>query len=235
MNKIAHYQQTITHSQETSIWEVLKYAFQIFLHDMQHWFLFNLSFLGYALGILTIPAAKASLTFAIWKGLEDVDAIKKEDARQMRAILKPAFGKSIQLCLLKTLAYAVIGFSIIFWISRPEWALRSLAILAIYGALLVWMTSFYLYPVLVEDLNRSVAEVCKIAFKKAVASPFEGLLFSALDFVLLLLEVVLCGPLMVVLPSLRKILAVLAYWFVSGREVPMAVREFQGFKFLKPK
>jgi uncharacterized membrane protein len=97
------------------------------------------------------------------------------------------------------------------------------------------MTNFYLYPVLVEDQDRSINEALKIAFKKAFTNPFESLLFSFLDFVLWILEVILFGPLMVVLPSLRKILAIVAYWYVSEKEIPIVVREFKGFKFLKPK
>ena len=103
-----------------NIWEVLKYAIQIFFQYMQYWFLFNISYLGYSLAIITIPSAKISLTAAIWKGLENVDGIKKEDSRKMREYLKENFLKSIQILLIKILVFGIIGFSIWFWISRPR-------------------------------------------------------------------------------------------------------------------
>ena len=225
----------VKNQNDTTVWEILNYVIKIFFHDMQYWFLFNLAYLGYSLGIITIPAAKLSMTAAIWEGLEDVDAIKKEDSRKMRDYLKQNFLKSFSIFFIKTFTFGIIAFSIVFWISRPEKVLHFISILSIYGLLLAWMTNFYLLPVLVEDQTRSVFEACKIAFKTAFTKPFESMLFSSIDFVLFVVEVILFGPLMVILPSLRKILSVLGYWYVSNQEIPMVACEFQGFKFLKPK
>ena len=234
MNETAQISQTRKQAYP-NIWEVLKYAIQIFFQYMQYWFLFNISYLGYSLAIITIPSAKISLTAAIWKGLENVDGIKKEDSRKMRDYLKENFLKSIQILLIKILVFGIIGFSIWFWISRPEKILHFVSILAIYGLFLVWMTNFYLYPILIEDQTRTVSQACKLAFKQAFTKPFESAFFSTLDFILLVVEIVLFGPLMFVLPSLRKILSVLGYWYTSNKDIPMVVREFQGIKFINSK
>ena len=222
-------------SKDSTVWEILSYSVHVFFKYMQYWFLFNISYIGYSLAILTIPAAKIALTKAIWIGLENADGIKNEDTRKMREYLKQNFSKSLYVFIVKMISFGIIGFSIWFWISRPETIFHFISILSIYGLVLAWMTNFYLYPVLVEDQDRSINEALKIAFKKAFTNPFESLLFSFLDFVLWILEVILFGPLMVVLPSLRKILAIVAYWYVSEKEIPIVVREFKGFKFLKPK
>ena len=221
--------------EKKTVWQVVKHTFQVFFHFLQYWFLFNISFLSHSLLIVSIPGAKAALTAAVWKGLENVDGMKREDVSEMRPIVKRLLFKALKISLLKNAGFFAIGFSIWFWVSRPEVGLRYISILAIYGLVLGWMTNFYLYPVLVEDETRSVKTVFKKAFLMGFQHPFESLLFGGIDFVLFLIEVLFFGPLMVVAPSLRRLLSVLGYWHVIGKDVHVVVREFTGFKFLKPK
>lgn len=214
---------------QASAFDVVWLTFKVFLPRIQFWILLNLWNVIFSLGLVTAPAAKAALYHTVALGLRDPGDSEVNVFAEMKVGFKCFFWKALLISVIRWFVLIVIAFSIYFWVGREAWTLRVVSIISFYALLLWWMSSGYLYPVLVDNPNLAAWQVLKQGLLLAFKNPFLSLLFTVVDTLLLICGVVfLLGPITIIIPALRSILLLQGYWYLTGRVIPgfMDIHEY---------
>ncbi|MBN2044353.1 MAG: hypothetical protein JW757_04965 [Anaerolineales bacterium] len=201
-------------------WDVVVLTFQLAFQQIQFWVRPNIWLVLLSLPMVTAPAAKAALYQTVAAGLRDPALIRTNPRHEVKSGFFNYFWLSLGLVLLKWLIFAIIFGATLFWITRKTWLLQSVSIITFYVLAIWWLSSGYLYPILIHDQNRNIFVIARKALKLALTKPFDSLLFSVVSTLLSLLGIVLLGPILLIIPSLRSILHLQGYWYVTGQVIP---------------
>ena len=205
---------------EIESWDVVVLSFRLFFQQIQFWILSNLWMLLLSIPIVTGPAAKAGLYQAVVAGLRDPALIHTKPLDEIKRGFRKYFWRAMVLSLLKWFILLVILTSIWFWTTRDTWLLRSISIIGFYGLVLWWLTIGFLYPVLLDQPESSLSQVIKKSVVLCLRRPFDALLFAVVSSLLQFFGFLLLGPILLVVPALRSILHIHAYWYLSGQIIP---------------
>ena len=107
-----------------------------------------------------------------------------------------------------------------FWIGIEPVILRYLTILVIYFAVMWWICQPFLYPILVENPELPLQEICKRVIRLAISQPFYAFTITFLVTILNIIGIILLGPVLLVIPTLTAIVSTQAYWAMTGKEIP---------------
>jgi uncharacterized membrane protein YesL len=206
--------------EDASSWDVVLLSFSLLYQRIQFWIRPNLLSVLLSLPVLSGPAAKAALYETIAAGLRDPEGTQVRVVRAMKAAFRDSFFRALALSLLRWAGFVLILFSIVFWVQQDSWALRVLSIIGLHALVMWWLASVYCYAVLAEARGLSIYGAVKRSLSLAFRRPFDSLLFALIRLLLLVLGLVLLGPVMLVIPALRAILSLQAYWFITGEEIP---------------
>ncbi len=212
---------------QASSWDVVVLAFKLLFPRIQFWIQANFWTVLFSLGLVTGPGAKAALHYTTAAGLRDPAGSEVNALKEMKIGFKRYFWKALSLSIVKWFIFAVIAVSIYFWVAQDTWALRAVSIISIYGLVLWWLSSGYIYPILVDNPKQSVFQVLKQAMLLAFNKPFPSLLFAVVSTLLMILGIALLGPVMLIIPVLRAILMLQGYWFLTSREIPGFMEIFE--------
>lgn len=203
-----------------SAWDIVLLSFKIMFKRIHFWIRPNIWYLLFSLPIITNPGAKAALIYSVSEGLRDPEFSTVVLRETMKDGFKKYFRPALALSLMKNAGLLVIAFSIYFWISQEDLIFRIISILAIYGLVVWWLASAYIYPVLIENPSLPALEIFKKSFLLSARNPFKALLFSIIDLLLSIFSLILFGPIMLIAPALRAILCVHSYWHLTGQVIP---------------
>lgn len=206
--------------EEISSWDVVVLSFSLLFQQIQFWIRPNMWMVLLSIPLVTLPGAKAGLYHAVAAGLRDPALSHVVPREEMKNGFFRFLWRALALELLKGFVLVVILTSLWFWIIQDTWVLRSISIISIYGFILWWTTVGYLYPVLIEKPDKDIYQVTKEAAQLAFRRPFDSLLFAGISTLLFILGLILLGPILLIIPALRSILHLHAYWFVSGQIIP---------------
>ena len=78
----------------------------------------------------------------------------------------------------------------------------------------------YLLPSMIENADSGIKNIYKDAISLAFRKPFASLMFASVSTLLLVFELILFGPMVLIIPSARAIIQINGYWFLSGRLIP---------------
>ncbi|MFH1446772.1 MAG: hypothetical protein ABIG43_05090 [Chloroflexota bacterium] len=212
---------------QASSWDVVVLAFKLLFSRVQFWIQPNFWTVIFSLGLVTAPGAKAALHHTTAAGLRDPAGSEVNALKEMKTGFKCYLWRALLLSIIKWFFFAVIALSIYFWVSQDTWALRAVSIISIYGLVLWWLSSGYIYPIFVDNPKQPVFQVLKQAMLLAFKKPFPSLLFAVVSTLLMILGIALLGPVMLIIPVLRAILMLQGYWFLTGREIPGFMEIFE--------
>jgi uncharacterized membrane protein YesL len=216
-----------------SAWDVVVLSFKLIYERIHFWIRPNILSVILSIPVITAPAAKAALYHTVASGLLDPGGSDVQVRQAMKTGFLRFFGKALLVSLIKLLSLAVILASIYFWITRPETALHFVSVLSFYGLVIWWFASAYVYPVMVTNPKSDVIEIIRKALQLGFHKPFESLLFALVNSLLLILGLALLGPVMLIVPAARSVLAIQGYWFLIDEEIPgfMSIDEYSRKKF----
>lgn len=214
--------------ENASGWDVLLLSFKIAFKRLNFWIRPNIWYLLLSIPLVTAPGAKAAMMSTVGQGLRDPGESRVDPRSEMKAGFSRFFRYSLGLSLIKFAGFAVIGFSIYFWVFQEQLYFRVISILAFYGLVLWWLAMQYIYPVLIDTEEPSVIKVIKRSFSLSLKNPFQTLLLAVVNLLLLLFGIILLGPVLLIIPVLRAILSMHFYWFITGQVIPgfMEVSEY---------
>jgi len=209
-------------------WDVVVLSFRLLFKRIHFWIRPNIFSVIISIPIITAPGGKAALYHTISAGLRDPAGSEVKVRNEMKVGFHQFFWKALLLSIIKWVSLAIILGSIYFWITRPEFGLRFVSILAFYGLVLWFFTSTYLYPILTSSPDTKVIDIFQQALEIAFRKPFESLLFSIVRLLLLVFGIALLGPIMLIIPALRAIISIQGYWFIVGEVIPgfMSIEEY---------
>lgn len=203
-----------------SAWDVVLLSFKLLFKRIQFWIGPNLLMVVLSIPIITGPGAKAGLYQTVMAGLRDPAGSYVSAREMMRKGFQQHFWRSLATIFINLAVYAFIIVAIVFWITRDDLYLQFVSILAIYGLILWWLASGYVFPILVSEPGLNAITIHKQAFLLAFRKPFQSLLFSVVNLLLLIFGILLLGPIMLIIPALRAIISIQGYWYLTGMEIP---------------
>jgi uncharacterized membrane protein YesL len=203
-----------------SAWDVVVLSFKLLFKRIQFWIRPNILMVLLSLPIITEPGAKAGLYNTVMAGLRDPAGSYVSAREMMKKGFRQHFWRSLATSLINIVVYAFIIVAIVFWITRDGLHLRFVSILAIYGLILWWLASGFVFPILVSEPELNAINIHKQAFLLAFRKPFQSLLFSVVNLLLLIFGVLLLGPIMLIIPAQRAIISIQAYWYLTGMVIP---------------
>lgn len=203
-----------------SSWDVVVLSFKLLFQQVQFWIRPNLWLVLLSLPVITAPAAKAGMYQTVAAGLRDPALAQTKPRQEMKEGFFKHMWRAFGLALIKWLLLAIIVVSIFFWIQQDTWLLRSISIISIYVFVIWWLSVGFLYPILVDNPEASIAQVFRQGALLAFQKPFESLLFAVVSSLLHALGLFLLGPILLVVPVLRSILHLHAYWYLTGQVIP---------------
>jgi len=207
-------------SSEYSPWDVQILSTKLFFLYILTWFKINLWYLLFSLPIVTIPAAKASLYHSIALGLKLPQPEEIKPRSEMLKWFRQYFWLATIISIIKWLSLALILFSLFFWLSQEAWWLRAVSIVVFYVLFMWWLMNGYLLPSMIENADSGIKNIYKDAISLAFRKPFASLMFASVSTLLLVFELILFGPMVLIIPSARAIIQINGYWFLSGRLIP---------------
>ena len=210
----------IIRQEDASSWDVVVLSFKLLIQRIQHWIQVNFWDVLFSAGLVTAPAAKAGMHYAVAAMLRDPGGSEVLILPPMKTGFKQYFWKSLLISVVKWVVFALIAVSIDFWIRQESWGFRFVSVVSIYGLVLWWLSVGYLHPIMVENPTYRAPLIFKEAVILAFKKPFQSLLFAVVSSLLLIFGVALLGPVMLLIPVLRTILMMQGYWFITGREIP---------------
>jgi hypothetical protein len=184
------------------------------------WLKLNLWFVLLIVPILTIPAAKAALFHTVKEELRDPFENRIKPREEFRKAFFALFGRSFLLSVINFIVLVFIIAAFYFWIGIEPVILRYLTILVIYFAVMWWICQPFLYPILVENPELPLQEVCKRVIRLAISQPFYAFTITFLVTILNIIGIILLGPVLLVIPTLTAIVSTQAYWAMTGKEIP---------------
>lgn len=206
-----------SHSPEDpSLIDVAFLAARVSFRHLGYLVTLNLYFWLLSIPILTFPGAKTALHRLVYDFLFDPHHKAANPLQGLREQLRPSFAIAFFLELLKDVVLIFIVVSIAFWSAREDSILRLITILALYGLVVWWIVSSFLYPVLAYRQGEPAAVILNELGRLVASKPFAGLFFSVVSALLLLIGVVLLGPILLVIPALRAVWGTLGYHFLTG-------------------
>jgi uncharacterized membrane protein YesL len=206
--------------EEVTSWDVIILSFKTLYRRLQFWIQPNILSVLFSLLILSGPAAKAGLYRTVADGLRDPAGVRVRVLASMQKGIRENFLRALLLCAIKWLTFFLIAFSIFFWVRQETWLLRVVSIVGFYGLVLWWLATAYSYPILVENPSLGIWKVMRRSLTLAFRRPIDSFLFAVIRTLLLILGLILLGPIMLIIPAVRAILALHAYWFITDEEIP---------------
>jgi len=201
-------------------WDVVVLSFKLLFQRINFWIKPNILAVVLSLPIITGPGANAALHHTVAVGLQDPAGSEVKVRREMRNGFIIHFWKALLVALLKYILLASIVASLYFWISQPQGILRFVSVFSFYGLVVWWLSTVYLFPVLITypdlDALKIIIRAVKLAFKK----PFESLLFAVVRTLLQILGIALLGPVLLIIPALRAQISIQGYWLLTGKDIP---------------
>lgn len=201
---------------QISLISVVFLALKVCYRHLGYLIMLNLCFLLLSIPLLTHPGAKIALYRIAYGFLFDPFHKANNPLPDILKGLRISFSRALLVEVLKWLSFLVIVFSVVFWSSRSEPLQRFATIIAIYGLVLWYLTSAFIYPILAYKQNASITKSIRMASRLVLSKPFECLFYSVISFLLLLVGIILMGPILFVVPVLIAILVTLGYHQLIG-------------------
>ncbi|RQV95206.1 hypothetical protein EH221_06650 [bacterium] len=200
--------------------QVVGLTFKILYQRLNTWIYINFWFIVFSLGIITSAGARAALVNTVIATLRDPGNSRTNHLVEMKTSFKRYFWKSTLIAIIKWGSFILIIFSLFFWINQDEIFLNLVAVLSVY-ALLEWcLITPYVLPIIVDNPECSVFFAFKEAFILTSKHPFQSIFFFLVNLIILMIGVVLLGPILLILPTMRTMLSVHCYWYLAGKEIP---------------
>ena len=201
-------------------WDVVVLSFKLLFQRINFWIKPNILAVVLSLPIITGPGAKAALYHTVAAGLQDPAGSEVKVRREMRNGFITHFSKALLVALLKYILLASIVASLYFWISQPQGIFRFVSVFSFYGLVVWWLSTVYLFPVLITYPDLGAFKIITRAVKLAFIKPFESLLFAVVRTLLQVLGIALLGPVLLIIPALRAQISIQGYWLLMGKEIP---------------
>lgn len=206
--------------EKISSWDVVVLTFKLYFQQIQFWIRPNIWMVLLSIPILTGPGAKAALYQTVAAGLRDPVLTHTDPRKEIKEGFYKFIWRALGLSLIKWFSLLIILFSVWFWIGQDTWLLRSISVVSLYALVLWWLSIGYLFPLLLDHPDSSLFFIIKSTFLLAFQNPFDSLLFAVVSSLLHFLGLLLLGPILLVVPSLRSILHLQGYWFLTRQVIP---------------
>ena len=190
------------------------------LQRLPVWIRINAWGVALSLPIVSWPAAQAGLYQAVHDSLLDpFDQHLTVRASFLKGF-RQQFARSLAIALINLAVWVGGILAIIFWTTRPEYALRFFAVVAISVLFFWWLSQVFIYPVLIENPVASLLEIYRRTFHVVLARPAHALVFGLLSATFGLIEVLLLGPSLLFIPTLSALVSIQGMWAITGDVIP---------------
>lgn len=208
-------------SQESaSCWDIVWLSLKLLFSRLGFWIQPNFWFVLISIGFITIPGAKAALTQTTAAGLKDPGGSEVIVLKEFKIGFRKHFWRALLISIIKWLIFSIIIFSIIFWFKQDSILFKAVSIISLYALVLWWISVGYLLPVLIENPELNVLKIVKQSFVLGFQNPYKSFIFSLFSTTFLILGIALLGPILLVIPVLRSILMLHAYWLITKKQIP---------------
>jgi uncharacterized membrane protein YesL len=201
-------------------WDIIWLSIKLLYNRLGFWIQPNILFVLSSLGVVTISGAKAALTYTVAAGLRDPGESKVIVKREFKEGFRKFFWKSLLITIIKWFIFSVIALSIFFWFQQDILSLKFIAIISIYALVLWWLSVGYLFPVLIDNPELNALQIVREAFFLGFHNPYRSFVFSLISSAFLALGIALAGPILLVIPVLRSIIMMQAYWLITKKQIP---------------
>ncbi len=177
---------------------------------------------GFALSLLIIswPAAQTGLYQAVRDCLLDPFDQHLNIRQSFLKGFRQQFARSLAIALINLGVWMGGILAIIFWTTRPEYALRLFAIVAISVLFFWWLGQVFIYPVLIENPVASLLEIYRRTFRLVLSRPTHAFVFGLLNATFGLIELLLLGPSLLIIPTLSALVSIQGMWAITGDVIP---------------
>lgn len=216
------------HQEEATPLQVVGLTFKLLYQRLNIWIYVNFWFIVFSLGIITSPGARAALYKTIIATLRDPGDSRIKHLPEVKASFIQYFWKSLLLFLIKWGSLSLIILSLYFWFVQESILLNLVSVVSVY-ALFEWcLVVPYVFPILVEKPDLSVFSAYKTAFILTSKHPLQAIFFCMINLLILIIGIVLLGPILLILPTLRAMFIIHCYWYLSDTEIPgfLAINDY---------
>ena len=189
-------------------------------HRMSFWIRPNFWFVLLSIPLVTLPAGSAALYAAVAAGLRDPEESRTELAGLFKGAFFKQFRRSLVLGITNLLTFALILFSIYFWVSRPERTLNYVSIISFYFLAMWFLCQPYLLPILVEKPALTIPRIIQQALVLVIRHPLFSFSIAITNLAFAIIGTALLGPILLLIPALIGLNSMQAYWFLTGQPIP---------------
>ncbi len=200
---------------------LLIFSGQQLFRDLPVWIQINLWGLLLSVPLLSIPAARAAIYFAVEQQITDRIDGAFTPRQAFFAGFRRHFLRSTLAATLNLLIGALIVFSLFFWVNSPVAVLNYLAAVSIYFLLFWLVCQPFVFPILLAVPEQSPIGVLRLTVRLVVSTPLYALLTALLVFGINLIGIVLLGPVLLVLGTFVALLTTQALWVMTDRPLPV--------------
>jgi uncharacterized membrane protein YesL len=184
------------------------------------WIRINAWGVALSLPIVSWPAAQAGLYQAVRDSLLDPFDQHLNIRASFLKGFRQQFARSLAIALINVGVWVGGILAIIFWTTRPEYALRFFAIVAISVLFFWWLSQVFIYPVLIENPVASLLEIYRRTFLLVLSRPAHAVVFGLLNVTFGLIELLLLGPSLLFIPTLSALVSIQGMWAITGDVIP---------------
>ena len=200
--------------------QVVGLTFNLLYQRLNIWIYINFLFILSSVGIMSAPAGKYALYHTIMATFKDPGNSRTNHFSEMKNSFKSHFWSALLLAFVKWSSLGLIVWSLLFWLNQESILFKLLSVISIYGLIEWGLITPYIMPILLEHPEISVFDAYKMSFILTSKNPVQALFFFIVNLFLLILGMILLGPVLLFLPTLRAMLFVHSYWYLSGEEIP---------------
>lgn len=211
------------------IFDVIWLSCKQLIKRLPFWIRPNFWYVLLSLPIITNPAACVALNATVAAGLRDPGESRVNVRKTFKEAFFKHFGKSLALGFTNLVLFALIAFSIYFWVGQTERILNYISIIALYFFAMWFLCQPFLFPILISKEGYSIPHIYKDALVLVIRHPLVAFAVSLTNLFLSLVGLALLGPVLLVVPALLSLISIQTYWLLEGQPIPdwMEPEEYQ--------
>lgn len=174
----------------------------------------------FSIPIVTIPAARTAVLYAVREGLLDPFQEREQPLRHMLDGLRLFWWKSTLLALMNMAFLLLIMNSFLFWASQSRSLLIYLSAISVYALIFWLLCQPSLFVVLVHFPERRVMQAWQQTFRIVFRRPIYTIIMVMIILLLRLVSLLLLGPYLLISGVLIALIIIQATWVMLGEDIP---------------
>jgi uncharacterized membrane protein YesL len=210
----------VRHPESPSIFDVIWLSCKQLFKRLPFWIRPNFWYILVSLPIITMPGAYTALNATVAAGLRDPGESRVVVRKTFKDAFFKHFGKSLALGFSNLFLFAVIAFSIYFWVGQSEHTLNFISIIAFYFLAMWSLCQPFLFPILISKEGYSILHIFKDALLIVIRHPLIAFAIALTNLFLNVTGIILMGPILLIVPAFISIISIQVYWLIERQPIP---------------